>query len=94
MTYTSFEDLPVWQAAIKLGAQTYALTEEPEFRKRHSLRDQIERAAVSASNNIAEGFERGTKARASDLTLYCARLDRRGSVHALPLRRDWGVPKS
>src|SRR5947199_6424385 len=25
-----------------------------------SLRDQIERAAVSVSNNIAEGFERGT----------------------------------
>jgi four helix bundle protein len=24
------------------------------------LRDQIERAAVSVSNNIAEGFERGT----------------------------------
>src|SRR5262245_45186397 len=25
-----------------------------------SLRDQLERAAVSVSNNIAEGFERGT----------------------------------
>ncbi|HEX8720417.1 MAG TPA: four helix bundle protein, partial [Pyrinomonadaceae bacterium] len=30
------------------------------FRGRRSLRDQIERAAVSVSNNIAEGFERGT----------------------------------
>jgi four helix bundle protein len=27
---------------------------------RYSLRDQLERAAVSVSNNIAEGFERGT----------------------------------
>ena len=30
------------------------------FKSRYSLRDQIERAAVSVSNNIAEGFERGT----------------------------------
>ena len=36
------------------------MTEQPAFRRRHSLRDQIERAAVSVSNNIAEGFERGT----------------------------------
>lgn len=32
----------------------------PPFRRQHSLRDQLERAAVSVSNNIAEGFERGT----------------------------------
>lgn len=31
-----------------------------QLRRQRSLRDQIERAAVSISNNIAEGFERGT----------------------------------
>jgi four helix bundle protein len=36
------------------------LTSKPEFDKRFSLKDQLERAAVSVSNNIAEGFERGT----------------------------------
>jgi len=36
------------------------LTDDPAFKNRYSLRDQIERAAVSVSNNIAEGFERGT----------------------------------
>ena len=36
------------------------MTEKPAFERRYSLRDQIERAAVSVSNNIAEGFERGT----------------------------------
>jgi len=61
MKYQRFEDLPVWKSAIQLGAQVYALTDKPEFEKRYSLRDQIERAAVSVSNNIAEGFERGTK---------------------------------
>ena len=59
MKYQRFEQLPVWQAAIDLAVETYAVTEGPEFRSRHSLRDQSERAAVSVSNNIAEGFERG-----------------------------------
>jgi four helix bundle protein len=61
MTYGRFEQLPVWQAAIELATAVYALTEKPPFRRQYSLRDQIERAAVSVSNNIAEGFERGTK---------------------------------
>jgi len=60
MKYERFEQLPVWQAAIDLAATVYAMTEKPAFRRRYSLRDQIERAAVSISNNIAEGFERGT----------------------------------
>lgn len=59
-TYERFEDLPVWKAAIEFAEKIYALTEKPPFRRRYSLRDQIERAAVSVSNNIAEGFERGT----------------------------------
>jgi four helix bundle protein len=61
MKYERFEELPVWRAAIDLATAVYALTDQPPFRRRSSLRDQIERAAVSVSNNIAEGFERGTK---------------------------------
>lgn len=60
MRYTRFEDLPVWNAAIDLAVQTYELTSKPQFNGKYSLKDQIERAAVSVSNNIAEGFERGT----------------------------------
>lgn len=60
MKYKRFEDLPVWNAAIDLAVAIYALTSKPELASRHGLRDQIERAAVSVSNNIAEGFERGT----------------------------------
>jgi four helix bundle protein len=60
MTFKRFEQLPVWQAAIKLGQEIYTLTAKPAFRRQGSLRDQIERAAVSISNNIAEDFERGT----------------------------------
>jgi four helix bundle protein len=60
LKYTRFEDLPVWKAAIEFAVKIYNLTEKEEFRGRGSLRDQLERAAVSISNNVAEGFERGT----------------------------------
>ncbi len=60
MTYQRFEDLPVWKAAIEFAGRIYGLTEASPFKGRFSLRDQIERATVSISNNIAEGFERGT----------------------------------
>ena len=60
MKYSRFEELPVWKAAIEIAVEIYSLTSRPVFKSRYSLRDQIERAAVSVSNNIAEGFERGT----------------------------------
>jgi four helix bundle protein len=60
MRYDRFEQLPAWGAAIGLAVGGYKLTGERAFLKQRSLRDQIERAAVSVSNNIAEGFERGT----------------------------------
>jgi four helix bundle protein len=72
MKYTRFEDLPVWRSSIDLAVQTYAMTAMPVFRGRASLRDQIERAAVSVSSNIAEGFERGTTQELLTL-LYIAR---------------------
>jgi four helix bundle protein len=60
MKYGRFEELPVWKDGIKLALQVYELTENDCFKGKASLRDQLERAAVSVSNNIAEGFERGT----------------------------------
>jgi len=58
--YSRFEELPVWRDAIEVAVNTYKLTSHSQFKGQYSLRDQIERAAVSVSNNIAEGFERGT----------------------------------
>lgn len=60
MKYNRFEELPVWKAAIELAEGVFALTVRPTFKRCASLRNQLERAAVSVSNNIAEGFERGT----------------------------------
>src|SRR5216110_515339 len=60
MKYTRFEDLPVWKDAIELAVRTFAVTARPCFRGHAGTRNQLENAVVSISNNIAEGFERGT----------------------------------
>jgi four helix bundle protein len=60
MKYKNFEDLPVWNAAIEFALEVFDLTNEADFRGLGDLKNQLERAAVSISNNIAEGFERGT----------------------------------
>jgi len=60
MTYKSFEDLPVWQKAAELYELTEDLLADEAFQATRGFRDQLDRAALSVSNNIAEGFERGT----------------------------------
>src|SRR2546428_5344516 len=97
MKYRRFEELPVWNDAIDLAVQAYALTAKPEFNSQHSLKDQIERAAVSVSNDIAEGFERGTNNELLSF-LYIARGSA-GEVPSmlcllerLPALRDLGQP--
>lgn len=60
MKYKRFEDLPVWKAAIDLGDRVFRLVDDRSFSGRGDLRNQLQRAATSISNNIAEGFERGT----------------------------------
>ena len=57
MTYQQFEDLPVWREAILLAEEIYRVTQQPNLKTPASFRNQIERAALSVSNNIAEGSE-------------------------------------
>jgi len=60
MTYERFEDVPVWQKDEQLYEATEELLENRNFGGTRGFRDQLDRAALSVSNNIAEGFERGT----------------------------------
>ena len=64
MRYTRFEELPVWKAAIEFALKAFEFTEKSEnlFRGLGDTKNQLERAALSISNNVAEGFERGTTA--------------------------------
>lgn len=54
----NFEDLKVWKQARALANDVYDAFEKC---RDYSFRDQIQRASISAINNIAEGFERRTK---------------------------------
>src|SRR5687767_12418017 len=60
MTYERFENVPVWQTAAELYEAVEILLENDTFHASRGFRDQLDRAALSVSNNIAEGFERGT----------------------------------
>ena len=62
MKYSTFEELPVWNAAIEFALHVFEFTEKADFRGLGDTKGQLERAALSISNNIAEGFERGTTA--------------------------------
>lgn len=59
MGIQKFEDIIAWQKAQDLAVDVYS-----EFRnlKDYGFRDQICRASVSVSNNIAEGFDRNSDA--------------------------------
>ena len=56
--YNSFEDMPVWQKAIDLAEQVFAITEPLPRKEDYGLTSQIRRSALSVSANIAEGFGR------------------------------------
>lgn len=58
----SFEDLIAWQKARGLTRAITELTSKPPVSRKFAFRDQIERAAVSVMSNIAEGYERGSRA--------------------------------
>ena len=60
MKYNRFEELPVWKLAADLAAVMFEWTTHSSFRGKGDLANQIQRATLSISNNIAEGFERGT----------------------------------
>ena len=57
MVIQKFEDIIAWQKAQDLGVEVYRIFGKM---KDYGFGDQICRASVSVSNNIAEGFDRKT----------------------------------
>jgi four helix bundle protein len=57
---TSFKDLETWREAHKLVLMIYEMTQVFPNYEMFGMTQQIRRAAVSVSSNIAEGFSRFT----------------------------------
>ena len=59
---SAFEELVVWKKARVLASEIYAVTGSGPFARDRDLQSQMRRAAVSIVSNVADGFERNTKA--------------------------------
>jgi len=72
----TFEDLKVWQHAMKLVYAIYDATRKFPANEMYGLTSQLRRAAVSVASNIAEG-----KGRGSDKELVHFLSQARGSLY-------------
>lgn len=54
----SFRDLVVWQKARDLSVSIYKLTEQFPKSELYGITNQMRRAAISISSNIAESYHR------------------------------------
>ncbi len=56
-TVNRFEDLEIWKIAKAIGVEAYRISDLEPMKSDYGLKDQFRRAAMSMSDNIAEGFE-------------------------------------
>lgn len=66
----NFEELEMWQTSKELSILVYSVFRDC---KDFKFRDQIQSAAVSVMNNIAEGFERKKSSKEFERFLYIAK---------------------
>lgn len=60
-TIKRFEDIEAWKVARELCSRVGVLIDCGSFKKSYRLVGQIEGSSGSIMDNIAEGFERGTR---------------------------------
>lgn len=61
MPFQSYRELIVWQKSVDLTFGVYSLTRTFPRDERFGMTAQVRRAAMSISNNIAEGHGRATR---------------------------------
>ena len=61
-TARNFREYKVWQDAVSFATQVYDVTSKLPWFEKKGLCDQLQRAVVSISSNIAEGAGRPTDA--------------------------------
>jgi hypothetical protein len=60
-TFRSYRDLEVWKRSMMLAKQIYQVTSRFPSDERFGLSNQLRRAAVSISSNLAEGHARSVQ---------------------------------
>jgi len=58
MKTESYKDLIVWQKSKQLAVEIYKLTEKFPSSEQYGLTNQMRRAVISISSNIAESYRR------------------------------------
>ena len=61
-TIKRFEEIDAWKVARELCLKIGTIIDEGSFKKSYRLIAQVESSSGSIMDNIAEGFERGTRA--------------------------------
>ncbi|MDT0631903.1 four helix bundle protein [Rubrivirga sp. S365] len=61
-TFRRFEEIEAWKLGRELNRLVYEATAGGAFAKDFALRDQIRRASISVSSNVAEGYARRSPA--------------------------------
>ena len=56
-----FEDLEIWNKSREICIDIETLFETTNLGKRFSMKDQMDRSSGSIMDNIAEGFDRGSR---------------------------------
>ena len=79
-TIKCFEDIEAWKLARSFYNLLGNLIDEGKFKTNFGMIDQIDRASGSIMDNIAEGFERGS--RAEFLVFLGYAKDSAGEVHS------------
>ena len=62
MKIQRFEELIAWQKAMDLAVDAYHMTRKRPLSRDFALSNQVHSAAISVHANIAEGFDRGSRA--------------------------------
>jgi four helix bundle protein len=60
-TINRFEEIQAWQKSRALCQKVFSITSNELFSQNFALKNQIRRSSGSIMDNIAEGFERGSK---------------------------------
>ncbi len=62
MKVKTYQELEIWKEGVYIVEAIYLITSAASFKHDFALKDQMRRSAISIPSNIAEGFDRNSRA--------------------------------